>query len=314
MDGGYADDVRSAWTEFLAILPHGAVILDIGINNHVPALVAADLAISQGRSWRIDAIDPGLEVALERNAHDEARIKRISFHKGEGADRLPFENGSFDAICGHHVLEFTDTTVALAEIHRLLKLDGEAQFTLHHTESPVVASARLSLHEADLVLSQTKAFRRVHRLVSMSQVIPGATERASDEVRAAIRTLKQAWALPWMPYSSCLRPDASIGRRQAAWLSTGRRLIFARRCVGCPNWSRTHATTRACRKSRSRRPRLASARSNAPRNSPATANPWLGSCCCTARDHLAGRSTEHGAGVAAARTRAAAPRAHWRCA
>jgi ubiquinone/menaquinone biosynthesis C-methylase UbiE len=192
MDGGYADDVRSAWTEFLAILPHGAVILDIGINNHVPALVAADLAISQGRSWRIDAIDPGLEVALERNAHDEARIKRISFHKGEGADRLPFENGSFDAICGHHVLEFTDTTVALAEIHRLLKLDGEAQFTLHHTESPVVASARLSLHEADLVLSQTKAFRRVHRLVSMSQVIPGATERASDEVRAAIRTLKQA--------------------------------------------------------------------------------------------------------------------------
>jgi ubiquinone/menaquinone biosynthesis C-methylase UbiE len=190
-DGGYAADTRSAWTEFLAILPADARILDIGINNHVPALIAADLAVSQDRAWRIDAIDPAA-AAAQRNAHDQARIARITFHQDGGPDRLPFEDNSFDAACGHHTLEFTDTATALAEIHRLLKQGADAQFLLHHAESPAVASARLSLQEADLVFGQTKAFRRVHRLVTMSQVVPGTTERATDDVRAAIRTLKQA--------------------------------------------------------------------------------------------------------------------------
>lgn len=190
-DGGYASDVRSTWTEFLATLPREARVLDIGINNHVPALVAADMAVSQSRDWIIDAIDPQA-AATQRSAHDQARIDRITFHQGGGPDRLPFEDRSFDAACGHHTLEFTDTATALAEVHRLLKPGSDAQFLLHHAESPLVASARLSLHEADLVFGQTKAFRRVHRLVSMSQVVPGTTERATDEVRAAIRTLKQA--------------------------------------------------------------------------------------------------------------------------
>jgi ubiquinone/menaquinone biosynthesis C-methylase UbiE len=191
IDDPYIQDVRSAWAEFLATLPHDARILDIGINNHVPALVAADMATSRNRAWTIDVIDPAGSDA-QRSAYDQTRIDRITFHKGEDLNRLPFAEGAFDAACGHHTLEFTDTATALGEIRRLLKPGAEAQFLLHHADSPVLASARLSLQEADMVFVRTKAFRRLHRLVSMQQIVPGTTERATEELRAAIRMLKQA--------------------------------------------------------------------------------------------------------------------------
>lgn len=189
-DGGYAQDVHSAWTEFLQLLSQQARILDLGIGNHVPALVAADFAVTQQREWRIDAIDPGTP-ASERGAHEQERFDRIVFHAGSSWARLPFEDEAFDAVCGHHALEFSDAPAVLAEVHRVLKHGGDAQFLMHHSESPVVQAAHFSLREADLVFGKTKAFRRVHRLVGMNQVVPGTTERATDEVRTAIRTLKR---------------------------------------------------------------------------------------------------------------------------
>jgi ubiquinone/menaquinone biosynthesis C-methylase UbiE len=188
----YSREVHSSWAEFLETLPRDARILDLDTGNHVVALIAADLAASGGYDWTIDAIDPQEQEQTVSSTGGQALIDRIEFHAGGTPSRLPFEDASFDAVGGHHVLEFTDSAVALAEVFRVLKPGGDAQFLMHHAESPLVQAAKVSLAEADLVFTQTKAFRRLHHLVTMSHIVPETTERASDEVRAAIRTLKQA--------------------------------------------------------------------------------------------------------------------------
>lgn len=177
--------------EFLNTLPANARILDIGVGNHVPALVAAEMSTAGARDWRIDAIDPNGMQADVQSPVGKAMAERIDFHAGVGMSRLPFDDASFDAVCAHHAIGFGDTSAILAEVLRVLKPGGDAQFLLHHADSPLLAGARMSLREADLVFTKTKAFRRVHRLVTMQQIIPNSTEHASSEVRMAIRTLKR---------------------------------------------------------------------------------------------------------------------------
>lgn len=191
-DGGYDLEVREAWIEFFSMLPDGACILDVGTGNGVVALIAAETASARRRSWTIHATDLA-QIDPPRYVPDgERRLAGIAFHAGVATEHLPFEAESFDAVSGHYALEYTDTAAALAEIRRVLKSGGDAQFILHSADSVLVQNARQSLREADLVLVQTKVFRRLHRLVTMNQIVPDTTQRATDELRAAIHVLKQA--------------------------------------------------------------------------------------------------------------------------
>lgn len=190
-EGSLDLEVRASWVEFFSMLPEGARILDVGTGNGVVALIAAETASERGLGWDIHATDLA-RIDPSRHVADGARrLAGINFHGGVATERLPFEAESFDAVSGHFSLEYTDTARALAEIHRVLKPGGNAQFILHHPDSMFVRSALTSSSEADLVFTQTKAYRRLHRLVTMDQLIPGTTQRAEDDLRAAIQTLKK---------------------------------------------------------------------------------------------------------------------------
>lgn len=190
-DGGYDLEVRDAWVEFFSMLPEGARILDVGTGNGVVALIAAETAAARGRRWEIHATDLA-QIDPPRHVPDGARrLAGITFHAGVATERLPFDAESFDAVSGHYALEYTDTAVSLAEIHRVLKPASDAQFIMHSADSVLVQNARRSLREAEFVLVETKVFRRLHRLVTMEQVTPGTTQRATAELRAAIQALKR---------------------------------------------------------------------------------------------------------------------------
>lgn len=190
-DGGYDLEVREAWVEFFSLLPEGARILDVGTGNGVVALIAMETASARGRNWEIHATDLA-QIDPPRHVPDgERRLAGIIFHAGVATENMPFEPESFDAVSGHYALEYADTTAALAEIHRVLKPGGDAQFIIHSADSLLVQSARRSLLQAELVLVETKVFRRLHRLVTMETVAPGTTERATTELRAAIQALKR---------------------------------------------------------------------------------------------------------------------------
>jgi len=119
------------------------------------------------------------------------RLAGITFHAGVATEHLPFESETFDAVSGHYALEYTDTRAALTEIHRVLKPATDAQFIVHHADSMLLQSARRTLRESEIVLVETNVFRRLHRLVTMEQVVPGITQQATDELRAAIQILKR---------------------------------------------------------------------------------------------------------------------------
>jgi ubiquinone/menaquinone biosynthesis C-methylase UbiE len=190
-DGGYDLEVRDAWVEFFSMLPQAARILDVGTGNGVVAMIAAETARSLGRQWEIHGTDLARIDPHRHVSNAGQRLAGITFHPGVASERLPFDAQSFDAVSGHYALEYTDTAAALQEVHRVLKAGADAQFILHHADSALVRSARWSLREADLVFQDTKIYRRLHRLVTMEQAVPGTTERATEELRAAIQTVRQ---------------------------------------------------------------------------------------------------------------------------
>ena len=190
-DGGYDQEVRAAWVDFFSTLPARARILDVGTGNGVVALIASETAKALGREWEIHATDLARIDPVKHVPDGARRFDGITFHPGVATERMPFEAESFDAVTGHYAIEYTDTAAAFVEMHRVLRPGSSAQFVVHHADSALVRSARLSLQEADVVFVETKIYRRLHRLVSMDHVVPGATQTAADELRGAIRVLKQ---------------------------------------------------------------------------------------------------------------------------
>lgn len=190
-DGGYDLEVRDAWVDFFSMLPTGARILDVGTGNGVVAMIAAETARARGIHWEIDATDLARIDPVRHVADGARRLAGITFHPGVATEHLPFEPESFDAVSGHYALEYTDTGAALADIHRVLKPGGSAQFIVHHAESRLLQSAGLTLRESEMVTDETQVFQRLHRLVTMDRIVPGETEEATEQLRDAIRILKQ---------------------------------------------------------------------------------------------------------------------------
>ena len=190
-DGGYDLEVRDAWVDFFSLLPNGARILDVGTGNGVVALIAAETAAARGLAWEIHATDLARIDPLQHVPDGARRLAGITFHAGVATEQLPFEPESLDAVSGHYALEYTDPAAALAAIHRVLKPGGSAQFILHHADSVLLQSAGLTRRESDMALVETRIFRRLHRLVTMDQIVPGETDEATEELRAAIRILKE---------------------------------------------------------------------------------------------------------------------------
>jgi ubiquinone/menaquinone biosynthesis C-methylase UbiE len=221
-DGLYDQEVRQAWTEFFAALPVDARILDIGTGNGVIVLIAGEVAAARGARWEIHGTDLARIDPLRDVADGARRFAGATFHPGVATERLPFADASFDAVSGHYALEYSDIPAALAQIHRVLKPGGDAQFVLHHVDSALLRTARRSMREADLVLEETRIYRRLHRLVSMDQPPKATMERATDELVAAIRQLKQELAL-----AQAQHPGA--GRMLGVALDAVQKLLAARR-------------------------------------------------------------------------------------
>jgi ubiquinone/menaquinone biosynthesis C-methylase UbiE len=191
-DGLYDLEVRAAWEAFFGTLPQQARLLDIGTGNGVLPLIALEVAARREADWQIDATDLAQIDPLRFVVDGERRFAGVRFHRGVASEKLPFQDCSFDAVSGHYALEYSDTALSLPQLHRVLKAGGEAQFVLHHTDSRLLQSARRSLQECNLVLKQTRVYRKLHRLVSLEQAPSAGLQAARDELVLAIRTLKQA--------------------------------------------------------------------------------------------------------------------------
>jgi len=187
-DPNYTLDVRDAWVEFFASLADGARLLDIGTGNGAVALIARETALAAGRRFEIHGSDLALIDPPRQVRGGAAIFDGITFHGGIPTERLPFEESSFDAVSGQFALEYTRVADALREIFRVLKPGGRARFSVHHADSVVVRNAGLSLAQSNLVLEETRIFRRLRAFVEAERnalAQPRARAKAA-EAQAAL--------------------------------------------------------------------------------------------------------------------------------
>lgn len=192
-DGGYDQELRTAWEDFFAALPQGAAVLDVGTGNGAVLSIAVELAAALGRDWRLHGSDLA-DIDPRRHVADgERRFRGVSFHPRVATEHLPF-GCEFDAVCGHYALEYADQSRALVEIARVLRSGGRAQFITHHVDSIILHNARASLAECAQVLDDWQVFRNLRRWLGSAGIHAAQPEQAVQGLQQLVRTLKGAAA------------------------------------------------------------------------------------------------------------------------
>jgi len=176
---GYTGRVREAWERFFGDLPPGAGVLDLGTGNGPVLLIAKSTSETKGLELRLTGVDlAGIDPRNDL-PEGERLFEGIEFHAGIRTEALPFDDRSFDAISGQFIVEYTDRERTLAEIARVLRPAGRVQLILHHADSLIVANARESLRQAELVARErvlTKAERYFEKAYE-----PGASAESSRQ-------------------------------------------------------------------------------------------------------------------------------------
>ena len=153
-------------------------VLDVGCG---PGIVSAELARQAGQVIGIDITPEMLDQARRRCA--EAQLSNVEFLAGP-ADRLPFEDRSFDVVVSrltlHHVAQ---PSMVLREMARVAKPDGRVVL------SDIVCSEQVA--EADL-----QNALEVLRDPSHVRMLAGSVLRSLVQAQALTIQSEQTWDIP----------------------------------------------------------------------------------------------------------------------
>jgi ubiquinone/menaquinone biosynthesis C-methylase UbiE len=119
--GKQAEEYRSQAARLTAGMPEGADILEVAPG---PGYLAIELArLGRFHVTGLDISRTFVEIATKKAA--QAGVV-AGFRRGDVA-QMPFDSGSFDlVICQAAFKNFTRPGIALAEIHRVLRVGGQA--------------------------------------------------------------------------------------------------------------------------------------------------------------------------------------------
>lgn len=189
---GYDRELAEAWVHMFQVLPQTSTILDIGTGNGAIVAMANAWAQQHSSDWAIH----GADLADINPAHDVPNGERLfsgcHFHPKTPAERLPFEPDTFDLVCGHFALEYTEVPKTLAEVARVLKPGAQARFIIHHSDSVLVANAEQSLAETDLIIESAGIYARLRELIQDSGPLPPIDTPEAQALSTAIDTLRAA--------------------------------------------------------------------------------------------------------------------------
>jgi len=124
----------------LGRLKPGELVLDVGSGAGTDSLVAAQMVAPEGRVTGLD-MTPEM-LAKARAAAVEMGATNVEFVEGE-AERLPFENESFDAVISNGVIDLApDKDAVFSEVHRVLRPGGRIQLADVTIQNPVSEEGR----------------------------------------------------------------------------------------------------------------------------------------------------------------------------
>jgi SAM-dependent methyltransferase len=127
----------------LGSLQPGERVLDLGSGAGTDSLVAAQMVGPDGSVTGIDMTPDMLERA--RRASREMGVAHVRFVEGE-AERLPFEDASFDVVISNGVVDLIpDKDAVFAELHRVLEPAGRIQLADVTIQRPVSEEGRRNI-------------------------------------------------------------------------------------------------------------------------------------------------------------------------
>jgi arsenite methyltransferase len=124
-------------------LEAGEEVLDVGSGAGTDSLVAAQMI---GPGGRVTGVDMTPEMlAKARAAAAEMGASNVEFLEGE-AERLPFEDESFDVVLSNGVIDLIpDKDAVFFEIQRVLRPGGRIQIADVTIQNPVSAEGRRNI-------------------------------------------------------------------------------------------------------------------------------------------------------------------------
>jgi SAM-dependent methyltransferase len=127
----------------LGLLNPGERVLDLGSGAGTDSLVAAQMVGPDGSVTGIDMTPEMVDRA--RRAAGEMGVSNVTFVEGE-AERLPFEDASFDVVISNGVVDLIpDKDAVFAELHRVLEPGGRIQLADVTIQRPVSEEGRRNI-------------------------------------------------------------------------------------------------------------------------------------------------------------------------
>jgi SAM-dependent methyltransferase len=118
-------------------------VLDLGCGAGTDSLVASLMVGPEGSVTGIDMTPEMLDKA--RAGADALGVSNVTFVEGE-AERLPFEDESFDVVISNGVIDLIpDKDAVFGEIHRVLVPGGRIQIADVTIQIPVSAEGRRNI-------------------------------------------------------------------------------------------------------------------------------------------------------------------------
>lgn len=169
----YSADMRAGWTVFFSGLPSGAKVLDICTGNGAVAAIAYETGRDHGKAFDVHGVD-GAEIDPARFVTTAGEtLKAITFHGRTAAERLPFEDGAFDAVASNYGIEYTERQRSLPEAVRVLKSGGRLRFVVHAVEGTVMRDTRTALEQTAFIVEKVQ----LHALARQAIEAVVASER-----------------------------------------------------------------------------------------------------------------------------------------
>lgn len=179
---GYVGEVADFWHQHLANYKEQAHLVDVGTGNGALAVLIGEYARKQGYAWNItgiDAADIDPMASLQAKPELVEKLKGIKFLGSTPIEKLPFEDNSIDTVTSQFAFEYADTTLALKEILRVLKSNGEFVAMAHHAESSLVNDSQRGLAIFDYTLNNSPLFMQVDLLFQLASRALAAMDYAS---------------------------------------------------------------------------------------------------------------------------------------
>ncbi len=150
-------------------------ILEIGAGTGEYTQHIAQL-FPEAQIYALDISPKILEVAQKKCQ----RYKNISYVVGSVYE-LPFEDGTFDVVCGFYILHHLDIQICFREIHRTLKTHGYALFYEPNLLNPLVyAIKNVSFLKKLVGDSPEETAINPYTLASVSQMFSQLSTKTSE--------------------------------------------------------------------------------------------------------------------------------------